>query len=156
MNLNRENYNKNILINLNEKENNKFTNIFNDKQENLNDNVDENDKEKIQKKKLAKLSKIFNNLNKENNIINSIKEQFLDWTNKNEIHNKPNIDKNKDDTKQNNNKIFDDNFINTDIEEENYEKHFEDKIKKFRLRLILISLKNKAKKYNKKRYQYCK
>ena len=28
--------------------------------------------------------KLFNNLNQENNIINAIKEQFLDWTNKND------------------------------------------------------------------------
>ena len=46
--------------------------------------IEENEKEKIEKKKLAKLSKLFNNLNKENNIINVIKEQFLDWANKNE------------------------------------------------------------------------
>ena len=32
--------------------------------------------------KLAKLGKLFKNLEKEKNIINTIKEQFLDWTNK--------------------------------------------------------------------------
>ena len=45
-------------------------------------------KEQLKKEKLAKLGKLFKNLEKENNIINSIKEQFLDWTNKQEENSK--------------------------------------------------------------------
>ena len=38
--------------------------------------------EQLKMIKLAKLGKLFKNLEKEKNIINTIKEQFLDWTNK--------------------------------------------------------------------------
>ena len=56
-------------------------------EENSLDNKDKSQDESLKNEqlkmiKLAKLGKLFKNLEKEKNIINTIKEQFLDWTNK--------------------------------------------------------------------------
>ena len=55
------------------------------KNENEDKNNDTNKKNKIKEMKLAKLGKIFKNLEQENNIISAIKEQFLEWSNKNNM-----------------------------------------------------------------------
>ena len=114
-------------------------------------NIDDNDKkDKIKKEKLGKL---FHNLNQENNIINAIKEQFLDWTNKNNFPLKTKIENNK---KQYNFNTFNNNYkYNTNIEynekdENNYEiniKEFERKINILKKKLILFCLKIKNNKY---------
>ena len=86
------------------KYNKSCNNIFDKKaqknQENSLDNkeksIDETIKqEQLKKIKLAKLGKLFKNLEQENNIINTIKEQFLDWTNKQDENSKKDIN-NKD------------------------------------------------------------
>ena len=126
------------------------------------------EKEKMEKKKLAKLSKLFNNLNKENNIINAIKEQFLDWTSKNDfpIRNRLNKDNNNNNKNNENDdnkivktyrqyevKTFDiKNIFNKDntnldenIEKDNKEsyKEFKRKLHVLRNKLIIFFLKNK-------------
>ena len=128
-------------INMN-KENDKFENTF-----------EEKNKEKIEKKKLAKLGKLFNNLNKENNIINTIKEQFLDWANKNEIQfTSKNLDTknegNNKKTKEYQVKTFDQKYLfNKGIN--NDEKEFEKKVNNFKIKLIIFSLDaNNKKKEN--------
>jgi hypothetical protein len=109
----------------------------------------------IRKKKLAKLGKIFNNLNQENNIINAIKEQFLDWTSKNDFPKRSKFgNRNIDDNLTNNRvknkeyevKTFNMKFkFNKDVYIENeteiYEK-FKRKLKIFRNKLISYSIKN--------------
>ena len=101
---NKEKY-ENIPKHNNEEENkiHENENIDKDKnQKELNENKKiEDENEKLKKIKLAKLGKLFNNLNKENNIINAIKEQFLDWTSKNDFPIKNKL--NKDDNKNNEN-----------------------------------------------------
>ena len=115
----------------------------------------EEEKDDIRKKKLAKLGKLFNNLNQENNIINAIKEQFLDWTSKNDFPKRGNfgnrnIDDNLTDNKVKNKeyevKTFNMKFtFNKDVYIENeteiYEK-FKRKLKIFRNKLISYSIKN--------------
>ncbi len=148
-----ENENKKVKNRINiEKQNDKIQNKF-----------DEKNKEKIEEKKLAKLGKLFNNLNKENNIINTIKEQFLDWANKNEIRFTTNINSDIENraaskkTKEYQVKTFDrkylsikDNLIfNKDINNE--EKEFEDKVNNFKIKLILFSIDSNVKIKNKKK-----
>ena len=140
--------NDNILANknknsLDEDKDKKFDNIIEMNKQNK--KLGENNREKIEKKKLAKLGKLFNNLNKENNIINTIKEQFLDWANNNEIQikSKSNMNnKNKENQKQEkeyNVKTFDKKYlINKDIN--NFEKDFEDKLNIFKNKLISFGL----------------
>ena len=107
------------------------------------------EKENIKKKKLAKLGKIFNNLNQENNIINAIKEQFLDWNNKNDLLIKNNCKSNNNKyqvktfnfTQMINNKKDETNNNNFCIKELNDE--FERKIKVFRNKLIKFYLDKK-------------
>ena len=94
----------------------------------------ENDKEKIEKKKLDKLGKLFNHLNKENNIINIIKEQFLDWTNKNDIRFDTNLNNDFEKSKKYNIKYLDNEYIHKD-DSKNIENETEDKINKFRYNL---------------------
>ena len=62
--------------------------------ENTEEKIEEKDKEentkveekdKLKKIKLAKLGKLFKNLEQENNIISAIKEQFLEWSNSNNL-----------------------------------------------------------------------
>ena len=52
--------------------------------------------------KLAKLGKIFKNLEQENNIINAIKEQFLEWSNNNNLRKsgKENVQNEEDNNKK--------------------------------------------------------
>lgn len=148
-----ENKNKKIENRINlEKQNDKFQKKF-----------DEKNKEKIEEKKLAKLGKLFNNLNKENNIINTIKEQFLDWANKNEIRFTTNINSDIENkavnkkTKEYQVKTFDRKYLsikqnlifNKDIN--NDEKEFEDKLNNFKIKLILFSLDSNVKINNKKK-----
>ena len=148
-----ENKHKKIENRINvEKQNDKFQKKF-----------DEKNKEKIEEKKLAKLGKLFNNLNKENNIINTIKEQFLDWANKNEIRFTTNINSDIENkavnkkTKEYQVKTFDRKYLsikqnlifNKDIN--NDEKEFEDKLNNFKIKLILFSLDSNVKINNKKK-----
>ena len=112
---------------------------------------------------MAKLGKLFNNLNKENNIINTIKEQFLDWANKNEIRFTTNINSDIENkavnkkTKEYQVKTFDRKYLsikqnlifNKDIN--NDKKEFEDKLNNFKIKLILFSLDSNVKINNKKK-----
>ena len=123
----------------------KFDNILN-RERNIKTyetNNNENDKDLIEKKKLAKLGKLFNHLNKENNIINTIKEQFLNWTNKNEIQNNSRLKNDNDEEIQNSTqykvKTFD--KVNRN-DKKTIEKREKEKINKFRYKLISFSLKN--------------
>ena len=123
----------------------KFDNILNRKRniKTYETNNNENDKDSIEKKKLAKLGKLFNNLNKENNIINTIKEQFLNWTNKNEIQNKSRLKNVNDEEIQNSIKYKVNTFdkVNRN-DKKKIEKREKEKINKFRYKLISFSLKN--------------
>ena len=123
---------KNLDTNNNKINDNKLNK---DKNNKLNDdNKMENDKEKIEKKKLDKLGKLFNHLNKENNIINIIKEQFLDWTNKNDIRFDTNLNNDFEKSKKYNIKYLDKEYIHKD-DSKNIENETEDKINKFRYNL---------------------
>ena len=123
----------------------KFDNILNRKRniKTYETNNNENDKDSIEKKKLAKLGKLFNNLNKENNIINTIKEQFLNWTNKNEIQNNSRLKNDNDEEIQNSIKYKVKTFdkVNRN-DKKTIEKREKEKINKFRYKLISFSLKN--------------
>ena len=123
----------------------KFDNILNRKRniKTYETNNNENDKDLIEKKKLAKLGKLFNHLNKENNIINTIKEQFLNWTNKNEIQNNSRLKNDNDDEIQNSIKYKVKTFdkVNRN-DKKTIEKREKEKINKFRYKLISFSLKN--------------
>ena len=105
---------------------------------------------KPQKIKLAKLGKLFKNLEQENNIINTIKEQFLDWTNKQTLN--INQDKNKEENQTNKRKYGlrtynTDNAFNNELSfnnKENLELKFKHKLNEFRNKLIHFFLtKNK-------------
>ena len=123
----------------------KFDNILNRKRniKTYETNNNENDKDSIEKKKLAKLGKLFNHLNKENNIINTIKEQFLNWTNKNEIQNNSRLKNDNDEEIQNSIKYKVKTFdkVNRN-DKKTIEKREKEKINKFRYKLISFSLKN--------------
>ena len=100
-------------------------------------------KKKSKKRKLEKLGKLFYNLNKENDIITSIKEQFLDWTNQNPIHSKSNIKndfENKDNRKNLKEyqvKTFNRKYLfNKDMKYKEDKDEFVYKINKFRLKLL--------------------
>ena len=123
--------------------------INNDKNKNKDLNNDE--KEIMKQKKLAKLGKLFNNLNKENNIINAIKEQFLDWTNKNDFPRKPIFKNNNDNDNKKKDyevKTFDiiNMFNKKSDDNETYKNEFGEKIKIFRNKIIFYFLKNDKKK----------
>ena len=84
INLNQNNIN---AIKYNKSCNNIFDKSNKKNEENSLDNKDKSQDESLKNEqlkmiKLAKLGKLFKNLEKEKNIINTIKEQFLDWTNK--------------------------------------------------------------------------
>jgi hypothetical protein len=145
------------LINLNSEniifknEDNIFNKVKNDKIKGKNPN--EIEKEKIEKRKLEKLGKLFYNLNKENDIITSIKEQFLDWTNQNSIHTKSNIKndfENKDNRKNLKEyqvKTFNRKYLfNKNMKYKEDEDEFVYKVNKFRLKLILFGIKDGEKK----------
>ena len=115
---------------------------------NIKNNLDDNDeKEKIKKEKLAKLGKLFYNLNQENNIINAIKEQFLHWTNKNNLP-----------ERQYNANTFNDNCaLNKKIDDNKNKKdndmnieEFDRKINILKKNLIIYCLKIKKNKKNNK------
>ena len=128
-----------------------------------NDNNDNEDKEKLKKMKLAKLGKLFKNLEQENNIITAIKEQFLEWSNNNNLDlRKSNIKRTEEENdkydrnKKYDIKTFDMKYMfnnnNEYIENDNKKinkKDFQDIINKFKIRLINFSLKYE----NKKRIQ---
>ena len=120
-----------------------------------NDNENKNDikdKEKLKKMKLAKLGKLFKNLDQENNIISAIKEQFLEWSNNNNLD----LGRSQIDIKnQNNNnkkygiKTFDMQFMfkNTfNDDKSNNIKKYEDIINEFKKKLIIFSLEKDSKK----------
>ena len=126
-------------------------NIFDKKEikgENNNDNIndDSEKKEQLKKIKLAKLGKLFKNLEQENNIINTIKEQFLDWTFKNDI----NLKQEKETSKENKNnkknyglRTFNvNNNILLKNDKSNLEEKYEQIISNFRIKLISAIIKS--------------
>ena len=120
------------------------------------------DKEKLKQIKLAKLGKIFKNLEQENNIITAIKEQFLEWSNNNDFGVKNNDKSTKDNEKGNKKydiKTFNLNHIESNIfNSHNFENKFENKLNIFKLQLIYFSLygnnskKRERKNNNNKRF----
>ena len=127
------------------KNNIKFDNILNKKRhiKSYESDNNENHKNAIEKIKLAKLGKLIKHLNEENNIINTIKEQFLNWTNKSEIEVNSTL---KNDNKENihnlmNYKIKSFEKVNID-DSKKIENTTTDKINEFRKKLISFSLKN--------------
>ena len=98
--INKENDTNNFLYNKN------CNNITYKKEKkverNYNKKSDLEKKDELKKIKLDKLGKLFKNLEQENNIISTIKEQFLDWTNKNDIDYKKEKNKNNNCNKGNN------------------------------------------------------
>ena len=100
---------------------------------------------------MEKLEKIFNNLNKENNIINTIKKQFLDWTNKNRIklistlNNDFVNEDNSSKTKEYGVKTFDMKYLSKKGISENEIDDFEKIINIFRYKLISFSLNSNKK-----------
>ena len=112
-----------------------------------NNKKDDEEKEIMKKKKLAKLGKLFNNLNQENNIINAIKEQFLNWTNNNDFSSKKL--ENKENRKEYGLKTFDMKYMFTNESNNkgiNKDKitynEFEKKINMFKNKIISYCFKN--------------
>jgi hypothetical protein len=135
-----------------------------DKNKNDNGNTDNNkdkEKEKLKQIKLAKLGKIFKNLEQENNIITAIKEQFLEWSNNNDFRVKNNDKSTRENEKGNKKydvKTFNLNhMISSVFNSTNFEEKFENKINIFKLQLIYFSLygnqsKKRERKKDNKRY----
>ena len=114
------------------------------------------DKEKLKQIKLAKLGKIFKNLEQENNIITAIKEQFLEWSNNNDFGVKNNDKSTKDNKKGDKKydvKTFNLNhMVRSVFNSNNFEDKFENKINIFKLQLIYFSLNgNRSKKRERKK-----
>ena len=128
-----------------------------------NKNIDDKNNQKLKEMKLAKLGKIFKNLEQENNIISAIKEQFLEWSNNNNLELRKSGNKNslkeEDNKKENkkygiktfdmkcmfNNPFYDDNNKMKNIYTEN---NLQEIIAKFTNKLIIFSLNtNKKKNY---------
>ena len=132
-------------------ERNHYINEFDKQKEKTGELIKKKEKEKIEKKKLEKLEKIFNNLNKENNIINTIKKQFLDWTNKNRIklistlNNDFVNEDNSSKTKEYGVKTFDMKYLFKKGISENEIDDFEKIINIFRYKLISFSLNSNEK-----------
>ena len=103
--------------------NKSFNNIYDKNEIKMENKTDIENKEKLKKIKLEKLGKLFKNLEEENNIINTIKEQFLDWTNKNVMNLNQEKDINK---KEYNLRTFDINNNNKFAKNEK-RNNFEDK-----------------------------
>ena len=113
------------------------------------------EKEKLKKIKLAKLGKIFKNLEQENNIINAIKEQFLEWSNNNNLDLRRSENKRigEIDQKQNKRygiKTFDmkfmfNNSLNYDENKDiiGNKKEYQEIINNFKNKLIIFALKKK-------------
>ena len=133
-----------------DKNNNEITDKNNNK-----DKEKEKDKEKLKQIKLAKLGKIFKNLEQENNIITAIKEQFLEWSNNNDFGVKNN-DKSKKGNEKGDKKYDVKTFninhmVSSVFNSNNFEDIFKNKINIFKLQLIYFSLHgNKSKKRKKK------
>ena len=121
-------------------------------------NMEEKNNQKLKEMKLAKLGKIFKNLEQENNIISAIKEQFLEWSNNNNLRksgkeNVQNEEDNNNKKKKYGIKTFDMKcmFNNPFYDENNKMKNFnkdndlEDIIQKFKNKLIIYSLNNNKK-----------
>ena len=104
---------------------------------------------------MAKLGKIFKNLEQENNIITAIKEQFLEWSNNNDFGVKNN-DKSKKGNEKGDKKYDVKTFninhmVSSVFNSNNFEDIFKNKINIFKLQLIYFSLHgNKSKKRKKK------
>ena len=157
--INFKNIDKNNINNSTEKNsisyNKSYNNIFENsekdkKEENKKKKNELKGQEQLKKIKLAKLGKLFKNLEQENNIINTIKEQFLDWTNKQTLN--INQDKNKEENQTNKRKYGlrtynTDNAFNNELSfnnKENLELKFKHKLNEFRNKLIHFFLtKNK-------------
>ena len=147
------NYKKDLSL-----EDTKVKKIKNENDENVenkekNINLQEKNKETLKKMKLAKLGKIFKNLEQENNIISAIKEQFLEWSNNNNLNLRKsgNIEEESDKKIRNkkygiktfdmklmfNNPFYDENKNNKN----NYDNNeFEEILEKFKNKLIIFSL----------------
>ena len=127
------------------KNNIKFDNILNKKRHIKSYESDNsgNNKDAIERIKLAKLGKLIKHLNEENNIINTIKEQFLNWTNKSEIEVNPTL---KNDIKENIHNSMNYKINTFEKVNRNDSKKIENitnvKINEFRYKLISFSLKN--------------
>jgi hypothetical protein len=104
--------------------NKSFNNIYDKNEIKMENKTDIENKEKLKKIKLEKLGKLFKNLEEENNIINTIKEQFLDWTNKNVMNLNQEKDINK---KEYNLRTFDINNNNNKFAKNEKRNNFEDK-----------------------------
>ena len=96
---------------------------------------------------MAKLGKLFKNLEQENNIINTIKEQFLDWTNKNDINLKQEKEKNEKENKNNKKNYALRTFnVNNNIllknDKCNLEEKYERIINNFRIKLISVIVRS--------------
>ena len=109
---------------------------------------------------MAKLGKIFKNLEQENNIINAIKEQFLEWSNNNnfDLRKRDNRNLQQSENKKYGIKTFDMKFMfNNSLNEDNIQnikenkgsEEFEENLNNFRIKLIVFSLKNYDKNVNK-------
>ena len=144
------------LLHKNDKNNDKEKKNNDDEiNEKKNVEPDNDEKELMKKKKLAKLGKIFNNLNRENNIISAIKEQFLDWTNKNDFPRKTKLNNNNQDNDNNNTKEYEvktfdmvnmfNNKFNGNDNNQKYKNEFGEKINIFRNKIIFYFLKKDKK-----------
>ena len=122
--------------------NKSFNNIYDKNEIIVGNKNDLGNKEQLKKIKLEKLGKLFKNLEKENSIINTIKEQFLDWTNKNVLDLKQDKNINK---KEYNLRTFDinnNNFTKID-KRNNLEDKYDQIINNFRYNIISFAFKLK-------------
>ena len=125
--------------------NKSFNNIYDKNEIIVGNKNDLGNKEQLKKIKLEKLGKLFKNLEKENSIINTIKEQFLDWTNKNILDIKQDKNINK---KEYNLRTFDinnNNFTKLD-KRNNLEDKYDQIINNFRCNIISFAFRSKNKK----------
>ena len=122
--------------------NKSFNNIYDKNEIIVGNKNDLGNKEQLKKIKLEKLGKLFKNLEKENSIINTIKEQFLDWTNKNILDIKQDKNINK---KEYNLRTFDinnNNFTKLD-KGNNLEDKYDQIINDFRCNIISFAFRSK-------------
>ena len=122
--------------------NKSYNNIYDKNEIIVGNKNDLGNKEQLKKIKLEKLGKLFKNLEKENSIINTIKEQFLDWTNKNILDIKQDKNINK---KEYNLRTFDinnNNFTKLD-KGNNLEDKYDQIINDFRCNIISFAFRSK-------------
>ena len=120
---------KDSLIEDNNKSNEVIAIKYSEKEEkncNIKEKGIEDEKKKMKEMKLAKLGKIFKNLEKENNIINAIRGQFFEWTNSYNLENIISEDRKKEDEESKNK----DNEIQTFDDKYDFNKNNESEIKK--------------------------